>query len=93
VVVADVEAVERLAQRGDEPRVAVAEVEDAAVAVAVPVPAPVVGIAKPRPLALADDDLDPDRLQRPRLAAIDVGGERLLGLLAAGVRLLAGRCR
>ena len=55
VVVADVEVVERLAERRDDPRVAMPEVEDAAVAMAIPVPAPAVGVAEPCALALADD--------------------------------------
>jgi hypothetical protein len=87
VVVADVEVVEPLPDGGDDARVAVSEVEDAAVAVAVPVPAAAVCVLEARALALADDDVDADPLERPDLAAVDVGGERRARLAPARIGL------
>jgi len=88
VVVADVEVVEALLDGGDDARMAVPEVEDAAVAVAVPVPAAAVGVLKAGALPVADDDVDADPLERPDLAAVDVGGEGRARLAAARVGLV-----
>ena len=88
MVVADVDVVERLAQRADHAGVAVAEVEDAAVAVAVPVPAAAEGILEPGPLPLADHNVDAERLEHRRLAAVHVGCESLGRCGPVGVVLL-----
>ena len=90
VVVADIEVLQRIAERPNRRRMPVSKVEHAAVAVAVPVPAPAVGVAEPRSLALADDDVDAHGRQSVRLAAAHVGGEGRNRLIPAWVRLGSG---
>ncbi len=83
--------VERLAQRREDLRVPVPEVEDAAVAVAVHEATAVERIPEVRAFTSTEHDVDPERLERLHLAARDVLGERFQRRLTRVERLHAAR--
>jgi hypothetical protein len=88
VVVADVDLVEGVTQRGDHPWMTVPEVEDAAVAVAVVEATAVERVPEERSFAASEHEVDAELLEDLDLAARDVLRVRLqrVGAAREGLR-------
>jgi hypothetical protein len=90
VVVPHVDVVERVAQRGDDGRVAMPEVEHTPVAVTVVEAAVVEGVPEERPGSPSEHEIDAQLLEQLDFAARDVLGVRVHRRVTGVERLLGG---